>query len=47
MFDRDLVLTVLRQIDQATDTIQSRTRDLHDPDDFTDTTLRSRSAPAT
>jgi uncharacterized protein with HEPN domain len=37
MFDRDLVLTVLRQIDQAADTIQSRTRDLHDPDDFTDT----------
>ena len=37
MFDRDLVLTVLRQIDQAADTIQSRTRDLHGPDDFTDT----------
>jgi uncharacterized protein with HEPN domain len=37
MFDRDLALALLRQIDQAADTIQSRTRDLHGPDDFTDT----------
>lgn len=37
MFDPDLVPTLLRQIDNATDTLKSRTRDLHGPDDFTDT----------
>lgn len=37
MFDRELVIAILGQIDQAIDTIKSRTRSLQSPDDFTDT----------
>ncbi|HLA01043.1 MAG TPA: DUF86 domain-containing protein [Thermodesulfovibrionales bacterium] len=36
MFDKDLVLSILQQIDEALEKIRSRSEQIHSADDFTD-----------
>ncbi len=36
MFDRNLVLSILKQIDEALEKIKSRSEQIHSADDFTD-----------
>ena len=36
MFDKDLVLSILQQIDEALEKIRSRSEQVHSADDFTD-----------